>query len=96
MKRQMLIIYPERRIVTEDEIRVWAEDSYFNHADRYRCNRCGKTEECECVASRDPVYDDPDTRPPLTFAEQCDWLEDQGEVTFARGGEERGQEWEIE
>lgn len=88
--RTIRILYPERRVVSEDTVRTWASDSYYNGADWYRCTHCGQrtTVENGCAHAIDtPVYDDGRVAPE-TVQECIDWLSDTGEVTFAIGKDE--------
>lgn len=81
------ILYPEQRQVTEEQVKSWAADSFFNHADRYQCCTCGHdtmTEgDCKHEGQWTPIYNEP-TEAPRDLAAAIEWLDDHGEVTFAR------------
>jgi len=87
----LLVLYPERQIVSEEKVRIWASDSYYNNADSYRCCACGRdtltVSDCLHEGEHTPVYKDGSEKPE-TLVDCIDWLSDTGEVTFARQSEE--------
>ena len=80
------VLYPERRMVTEAQVLTWASDSYYNNADFHRCVTCGDHALAENGCEHEttvPEYNVP-TPKPETLEDAMAWLEDRGEVTFAR------------
>lgn len=75
-------------MVTEEWVMGQASDSYFNHADYLLCNECGKPcttmGKCQHEGNATPVYYHNLVKP-KTLREAIDWLQDTGEVTFAKG-----------
>lgn len=69
------ILWPEQRAVSAETIKMWASDSYYNNADRYETSPDGNSY---------PVYEDGRTCPEHLI-DCIEWLNDTGEVTFARG-----------
>lgn len=79
-----VIIWPEKRIMSDDELMLAAFDSFFNHAHSYICKSCGKDarEICECEhAEVLPVYNDGTVLPETVEAARA-LLSDNGDVTF--------------
>ncbi len=65
------ILWPEKRVVSADTIKMWASDSFYNNADAY-------TDDDQ------PIYRDFTSGPPSTLEDCIEWLDSMGEVTFAK------------
>jgi hypothetical protein len=71
-----------------ETVKSWAYDSWRNNADWYRCCACGmdagvESQVCNHIADCTPVHTD-GTSEPRSLEEAMAWLEDAGEVTFAK------------
>lgn len=80
------ILYPEKRLISEADIKLWALDAYYNHADYYICSNCrlSITDESECNHAEydyKPIYTN-GTCEPETLKQCVDFLSDVGVVTF--------------
>lgn len=88
MTRYVTILYPDHRQVSEDTIKLWTSDSYYNNADWYKCMVCDgdmirEDTGCNHMESHGtPMYLNDDIMEPITLEDCINWLEDMGEVTF--------------
>jgi hypothetical protein len=89
--RALVVLWPDGpRHVTEEQIRWWADDSYYDNADWYRCSACGLDARTEAGCLHDahdtPIYED-GSLSPVGLDARIEWLQHYGEATFAaRGG----------
>jgi len=87
--RTVKVLWPDGpRWVDENTIKTWAYDAWYDHADYYRCNRCGKdilekVDDCVHDADCTPIYTD-NTPCPLSLEDCMAFLEDIGLVTFGK------------
>ena len=87
------LLYPDKRLITDQEIRSWAKDAWWNNADDYVCIDCRQfmstlstVEDSSCEhINTDPFYDDEVNKNSPTDLYDCiDLLEDLGLATFRK------------
>ena len=86
------ILWPDGpRYVSPEKVITWASDSYHNNADWYQCQACDRdAAHCSCADVLEPAPSEAapryhnDAVKPTTLEDAIAWLDETGEVTFAR------------